>query len=337
MNIIETYDLSKTYGRILALYQVNLAVTAGSILGIVGASGAGKTTLLRILATLVAPTAGDALIGGSSVSSSPSRIRRIIGYMPHHFGVYPDMTVDEYLRFFAESHAVPRTESMNLVSDLLALVDLTHQRDQPLNHLSQGMYQRLNLARALAHDPQVLLMDETITGADPRAQVEICELIKELRHMGKTVVITTPSVADIVNLCTDITFIDQGHVILSGSYSVVYARMHHHRIIVMKFFGSVNLALSILHTFQGVRETLVVSAGDMPSADLPAQDERAPLALVTVLKEIRITYDGSYQVASDMLHKLMRSGVQVVSFAEQDDTAQTLLIKPESEGSQQQA
>ena len=195
MNIIETYDLSKSYGRMVALDQVNLAASAGAILGVVGAKGSGKTTLLRVLATLSTPTAGDALIAGSSILGSPSRIRRIIGYMPQHFGIYLDMTVDEYLHFFAESYAVPHAEQTQLISDLLALTDLSHHRDELLGRLSQGMHQRLNLARALAHDPQVLLMDEPISGADPRAHVEMRELIKELRNMGKTVVITAPIVA----------------------------------------------------------------------------------------------------------------------------------------------
>lgn len=326
MNIIETYDLSKSYGRAVALDQVNLAASAGAILGVVGSKGSGKTTLLRILATLTTPTAGDALIAGNSVLGSPTRIHRIIGYMPSHFGIYPDMTVDEYLRFFAESYAVPRAEQTQLISDLLALIDMSHQRDELLSRLSQGMHQRLNLARALAHDPQVLLMDEPISGADPRAHVEMRELIKELRNMGKTVVITAPIVADVANLCTDITILDQGRVILSGPYSAVYSRLHHHRIIVLKFFGNVALALSILRTFQGVREISVVTPPDTSSAS----PENAPPSIVTILKEIHVAYDGSYQAASDMLHMLMRSGVQVVSFNEQDDTAQTILIKPET-------
>lgn len=330
MNIIETYDLSKSYGRHVALDQVNLAASAGTILGVVGAKGSGKTTLLRILATLSTPTAGDALIAGNSVLGSPTRIHRIIGYMPHHFGIYPDMTVDEYLRFFAESYAVPRAEQTQLISDLLALIDMAHQRDELLSRLSQGMHQRLNLARALAHDPQVLLMDEPISSADPRAHVEMRELIKELRNMGKTVVITAPIVADITNLCTDIAILDQGRVILSGPYSAVYSRLHHQRIIVLKFFGNVALALSILRTFQGVRDILVVSPPAPSSPTDPASVENAPPAIVTILKEIHVAYDGSYQAASDMLHMLMRSGVQVVSFNEQDDTAQTILIKPET-------
>lgn len=329
MNIIETYDLSKSYGRQVALDQVNLAATAGAILGVVGAKGSGKTTLLRILATLSVPSAGDALIAGNSVMGSPSRIRRIIGYMPHHFGIYPDMSVDEYLRFFAESYAVPHAEQTQLIADLLALVDMSHQRGELLSQLSQGMHQRLNLARALAHDPQILLMDEPISGADPRAHVEMRELIKELRLMGKTVVITAPIVADIANLCTDIAILDQGHVILSGPYSAVYPRLYHHRVIVLKFFGNVTLALSLLRTFQGVRDILVISPAGTSSITDPASAENAPPAIVTILKEIHVAYDGSYQAASDMLHTLMRNGVQVVSFSEQDDTAQTILVKPD--------
>ena len=335
MNIIETYDLSKHYGPLTAIDQVNLAVPAGSIFGIVGARGSGKTTLLRILTTLVTPTAGDALIAGSSITGSPSRIRRIVGYMPHSFGVYPDMTVDEYLRFFAESYGVPRDEQTALVNDLLVLVDMAHRRSEQLSRLTQGMLQRLSLARALAHDPQVLLMDEPISGADPRAHVEMRELIKELRNMGKTVVISAPIVADIANLCTDIAILEQGRIILSGSYAAVYQRLHHHRIIVVKFFGNIALALSILKSYRGVQNAEVISDGAIDqTVNLQATDG-APPAVVTVLKELHAEYNGPYHDASEMLHLLMRSGVQVVSFGEQDDTAQTLIIKPENGAAEQ--
>jgi ABC-2 type transport system ATP-binding protein len=329
MNIIETYDLSKSYGRQMALDLVNFAVSPGAILGVVGPKGAGKTTLLRILATLAVPTAGDALIAGNSVTGSPSRIRRIIGYMPYHFGIYPDMTVDEYLRFFAESYSVPRSEQTQLIADLLALTDLSHHRTQLLDQLSRGMRNRLNLARALAHDPQVLLMDEPFTHADPRSHAEMRELIKELRNMGKTVLLTAPVVADIAQLCTDIMILEQGHVILSGAYSTVYPRLHHHRVIVLKFFGNAALALTILRRYHGVRNVSTM-APDRTARNSPPTQGPSPSTFTTVLKEIHITYDGNYQDASDMLNTLMRSGVQVVSFNEQDDTAQTLLIQPET-------
>ena len=329
MNIIETYDLSKSYGRQTALELVNLAVSPGAILGLIGPKGAGKSTLLRILATLSIPTAGDALIAGNSVTGSPLRIRRIIGYMPDHFGIYPDMTVDEYLRFFAESYSVPRSEQTQLIADLLALTDLSHHRTQLLDQLSQGMRQRLNLARALAHDPQVLLMDEPFTHADPRSHAEMRELIKELRNMGKTVLLSAPVVADVAQLCTDMVLLEQGRVVLSGAYSAVYPRLHHQRVIVLKFFGNAALALTILRRYQGVRNVSVM-APDSRVRNSPPTQEPAPSAFTTVLKEIHITYDGNYQDASDMLNTLMRSGVQVVSFNEQDDTAQTLLVQPET-------
>jgi ABC-2 type transport system ATP-binding protein len=336
MNIVETFDLTKRYDRVVALDQVNLAVSPGSILGVIGAQGAGKTTLLRICATLSIPTAGDVLIAGISVTEQPAQIRNLIGYISHHTGVYPDMTVDEYMHFFADGYAIRRSEQTQLISDLLALVDMSHHAHTALTQLSPGMQQRLSLARALIHDPQVLLMDEPISNADPRAHVEMRELIKELRNMGKTIIISAPIVADIADLCTNIAILDRGRIVLSGTSAEVYPRLHHHRVIVLKFFGNVGLALSILHTFQGVRDVLVVSLRTPACSESADPDSPHP-AIATILKEVHIAYDGSYQAASDMLFMLVRSGVQVVSFREQDDTAQALIISPDADAGELEA
>jgi ABC-2 type transport system ATP-binding protein len=328
MNIIETYDLSKSYGRLTAVDQVNLAIPAGSIYGIVGAGGSGKTTLLRILATLVSPTAGDAMIAGALISGSPTRIRRVVGYMPDGYGVYPDMTVEEYLGFYAASYGVPASDQAALVNDLLALVDMSHRRTELLSRLTRGMLQRLSLARTLAHDPQILLLDEPISGADPRAHVELRELIKELHNMGKTVVVSASIVADVANLCTDIAIIEQGRIVLAGQYSAVYQRLHHHRIIVVKFFGNASLAQSILRSYHGVRDVLVIASSNGEDKVAGDDAQGIPPVVVTVLKEIQVAYDGAYQDATDMLRMLMRSGVQVVSFGELDDSAQRLILRP---------
>jgi ABC-2 type transport system ATP-binding protein len=334
MNVVETYDLSKSFGKQVALDQVSLQIPAGAIFGVVGPAGCGKSTLLRLLATLTMPSAGDALIGGYSISGNPTRVRRLVGYMPAIFGIYPDMTVTEYLRFFAGCYGVPAAEHTSLVSDLLQLVDLSHRRNDPIERLTHGMRQRLSLARTLTHDPQVLLLDEPFTGADPRASVELRELLKELRQMGKTALVTTSTVADVAGLCTDLAILEQGKVMLSGDYPSLQERVRHHRTLSVKFFGNIELATRIVQNSPGTLAIHLISTGDSQMSEhtraqaTPATSENQPApVVVTVLKQLDVLFDGSYEEASEILRLLMRSGVQVVSFSEQPDRAETLLVR----------
>jgi ABC-2 type transport system ATP-binding protein len=329
MNVIEMFELTKSYGKQVAVDQLNLTVPSGAVFGLIGPGGSGKTTLLRMLATLATPTGGDATVAGMSITASPSRVRRVIGYMPDSFGVYPQMSVNEYLRFFANCYGVPESDQISLVSDLLQLVDLAHKRNDQLDQLTHGMRQRLSLARTLAHDPQVLLLDEPITGADPRAHVEMRELIKELRNMGKSVVITAPVIADVEELCTHIAILDRGKTALSGTYSSVQDRARRQRTIVIKFFGNADLATSIVVRTPGIVDVQHLSSGEVQSTgDLPGADitSGTPPAVITILKQLRVRFNGSYNDASEMLRMLMRSGVQVVSFSEQADSAEDLLM-----------
>ncbi len=184
--IIETRNLVKRYGKLEAVNNLNLAVPEGAIYGFVGPNGAGKTSTMRILTTLMRPTSGEAYVAGYEVTKQPRNVRRAIGYMPDFFGVYDDMRVWEYLDFFAACYDIPERERNPLVDDLLELVDLTHRKNDMVDKLSRGMKQRLCLARTLAHDPQVLILDEPASGLDPRARIEIRELLVELASMGKT-------------------------------------------------------------------------------------------------------------------------------------------------------
>ncbi len=330
MSIIEAVDLGKSYAGRACLYQINLSVPSGAIYGVVGTYGAGKTTLLKLLATLITPSTGDAIVNGYSLVGSPARIRRMVGYMPQRFGVYSYMSVEEYISFYADCQGVPTSERAALVNDLLQLVDLGHRRQDEVSRLTFAMKQRLSLARALTNDPQLLLLDEPFSGVDPRSQVEMRELIRELQNMGKTIVLTASASQNIAGLCTDIAILSRGELLVSGNAPGVQSLFHQHRTIAVRFFGNVDIATSAIKHNAGVQDIKVISHG----LDVgPTSDQaEAPLpAIATVLKEIRASFTGSYGEASELLRLLMRSGVQVVSFNEEPETADALLIYPEGE------
>ncbi len=233
--IVETKDLVKTYqgGKKTAVQGLSLEVPTGSIYGFVGPNGAGKTTTMRMLTTLTRPSGGSATVAGHSVTEEPRAVRQSIGYMPDKFGVYEDMRVWEYLDFFAACYDIPERERKRLIDDLLELVDLSHRRDDMVDKLSQGMKQRLSLARTLAHDPQVLILDEPASGLDPRARVEIRELFVELANMGKTIFFSTHILADVQEVCTHIGIIEAGQMITQGSMDAMRAQLQPHREIIV--------------------------------------------------------------------------------------------------------
>jgi ABC-2 type transport system ATP-binding protein len=219
--MIAVEGLHKRYGGRVALQDVDFSVPGGEIFGFVGPNGAGKTTTIRILATLTAADRGAATIGGIPVAEDPHGVRELIGYMPDFFGVYDRLTSEEYLEFYAACHGVPRRRRRKVASELLELVDLGDRVGDQVDTLSRGMKQRLCLARALVHDPQVLLLDEPASGLDPRARVEMRELIRELRRMGKTILVSSHILPELEELCTWIGFIDEGRMVAAGPMSEV--------------------------------------------------------------------------------------------------------------------
>jgi ABC-2 type transport system ATP-binding protein len=216
-NIIETHDIRKTFGSFEAVRGVNLSVPRGSIYGFIGPNGAGKTTTMRILTTLTKPSTGTAIVNGYDVLKDRRNVRKSIGYMPDEFGVYEDLRVWEYLDFFAACYDIPEQDRKALVRDLLELVDLPHRREDMVDSLSRGMKQRLSLARTLIHDPQVLILDEPASGLDPRARVEIRELLAELARMGKTIFFSTHILADVEDICSHIGIFEAGQMVMQGS------------------------------------------------------------------------------------------------------------------------
>jgi ABC-2 type transport system ATP-binding protein len=223
--VIEVEGLHKRFGDQVALEEVDFAVPQGEIFGFVGPNGAGKTTTIRILATLAVPDAGTANIGGIPVAEDPHGVRELIGYMPDFFGVYDRLTAEEYLEFYAACHGVPHRRRRAVARELLELVDLTGRAGDQVDTLSRGMKQRLCLARALVHDPAVLLLDEPASGLDPRARIEMRELIRELRRMGKTILVSSHILPELEELCTWVGFIDRGRMVAAGPMKDVRNRV----------------------------------------------------------------------------------------------------------------
>ncbi len=331
--MIETRELTRVFGKTTAVDRLSIQIGAGSIFGIVGPNGAGKTTLIRMLAALLPPTSGDALVGGASIRRHTARVRRLVGYLPDVSGVYPDMTVAEYMTFFAACYGVPANDRAALTGDLLALVDLSHRRNEPVDKLSRGMRQRLGMARALVHDPQVLLLDDATASLDPRARVELRELLKELRSMNKTIVITSHILAELEDMCTHIGIMESGHILVAGESAAIRARLRPHRIIAVKFFGNIEMAINHARTGQGVVD---VRLGSLPSeavrdadrintAHVADHEEAMDASALHALKEMQIVFAGNYSDATELLRHLMRTGVQVVSFSEQADSLEKIL------------
>jgi ABC-2 type transport system ATP-binding protein len=223
--MIETNDLTKMYGELYALNRLNLTLHQGDVYGFIGPNGAGKTTTMRILATLLNPSWGEATVCGYSIYTGSKEIRRVIGYMPDFFGVYDDMKVIEYLEFFASAYRIKGPARKKICEEVLELVDLTYKRDALVTSLSRGMTQRLGLARTLLHDPQVLLLDEPASGLDPRARIEMRALLKELRIMGKTILVSSHILPELADICNKIGIIEQGCLLVNGEVTEVMKRV----------------------------------------------------------------------------------------------------------------
>ncbi|HYH66740.1 MAG TPA: ABC transporter ATP-binding protein [Urbifossiella sp.] len=215
--MIETSDLTKKYGDLYALERLTIKLGQGDVYGFIGPNGAGKTTTMRILATLLNPSWGEASVCGYSIYTGSKEIRRAIGYMPDFFGVYDDMKVTEYLEFFAAAYRIQGPGRRKKVDQVLDYVDLGYKRDALVTSLSRGMTQRLGLARVLLHDPQVLLLDEPASGLDPRARIEMRELIKRLRQEAKTIMVSSHILPELADICNKIGIIERGKLIFNGS------------------------------------------------------------------------------------------------------------------------
>jgi len=223
--LVEIKNLTKRFKALVAVNNLSLAVEEGDVFGLIGPNGAGKTTTLKMLATLLKPTFGDAWIDGYSLRSEAAMIRPIIGFMPDFFGLYEGMLVEEYLDFFAAAYRLDAPKRRKVIGEVLELTDLTSKKETLVDSLSRGMQQRLSLARVLIHDPKLLLLDEPASGLDPRARVEIRELLKELGKMGKTIIISSHILHELSELCNKVGIVEKGHLLISGDVKEVMKRV----------------------------------------------------------------------------------------------------------------
>jgi ABC-2 type transport system ATP-binding protein len=252
MDYVEIRHLWVTYGSFVAVRDLSFTIPKGEVFGFIGPNGAGKTTTIKVLATLLRPARGRALIDGVSVTYSPKLIRKKIGYVPDFFGVYEDLSAYEYLHFFAAAYRIDRAKRRTVVDDVLALTDLAHKKHAPVEALSRGMKQRLGLARVLLHDPDLLLLDEPASGLDPRARIEIRELLKELRNMGKTILISSHILAELEQLCTRIGIIEAGRMVAEGSLEDIYDKLRLLRVVHLQLKEPTDELLKKIGNIAGV-------------------------------------------------------------------------------------
>ena len=232
--MIKTVDLTKKYGDAFAIRSIDLDLGAGDLFGFIGPNGAGKTTTMRIIATLLEPSWGEAYVCDHSVHTAPKEIRRLVGYMPDFFGVYDDMTVVEYLEFFAAAYRIGGQQRRKRVNEMLEIVDLEFKRDAFANTLSRGQTQRLGLARTLLHDPQVLLLDEPLSGLDPRARIEMRNLLRKLGEMGKTIIVSSHILPELADVCNKVGIIDRGELKQNAEVTEVIRMVREHTVLVIQ-------------------------------------------------------------------------------------------------------
>lgn len=306
--MIETRGLFKTYGSLTAINNLSLQVPRGAIYGFAGPNGAGKTSTMRILTTLLLPTSGQAFVAGHEVTKDPRAVRRLIGYMPDYFGVYEDMKVWEYLDFFAACYNITANDRPTMISDLLDLVDLGHRRDDMVDKLSRGMKQRLCLARTLVHDPQVLILDEPASGLDPRARIEIRELLVELARMGKTIFFSTHILADVSEICTHIGIIEAGQLVVQGRMDDVRRR----------WMASREVVITLLGRADDAKRELV---------QMPAVVEVTEMAGDGGRQRLRVAFNGEDQVLTDMIQALAVQQIPVLNFNEEAHDLESVFMR----------
>ena len=310
--ILDVKDLCKTYRKAKrpAVDHLTFTVDEGAIYAFVGPNGAGKTTTIRIIATLLRPDGGDVRVGGYRIDTERQDVRRLLGFIPDEFGLYGEMLVGEYLEFFAGCYGVAPEKRATMVNDLLELVGLTHRRDDAVQTLSRGMRQRLGVARALVHDPALIVADEPAAGLDPRARVELREIFRVLQEMGKTIFLSSHVLRELDDVATHAGIIEQGRLVASGTVDEIRARLRPHRRVRVAFLGPADDAQAWLTGHPQVIEVEVAPAA--------SRNGGSPALLVTL--------QGGEEAVAQLLAELIDARFAVVSYTEEQDTLESLFL-----------
>lgn len=301
--MIKIRGFTKYFGSFCAVHNLSLDIFKGDVFGYIGPNGAGKTTTLKFLATLLKPTAGDAYVAGYSVTRNIYDVRRHMGYMPDEFGVYDGMRLWEYLDFFAAAYRIPSKRRKGIIDDVLELLDLTHKRDDFVEALSRGMKQRLCLAKTLLHDPEVLILDEPASGLDPRARIEMKELIKELRRMGKTIMISSHILSELADFCNKIGIIERGKMLAAGDLDDIRRSIKEHRVLEIELLNGTDVAQRFVERQPGVIK--VESEGSL----------------------LRVEYAGHLDDVVALHRGLIEQGSQVVWFREHETNLEEVFLR----------
>lgn len=301
--MIETIDLTKRYGSYTALNELNIHVKKGTVYGLVGQNGAGKSTTFQILATLMVPTSGTALIDGVDVTQNPTEVRRKIGYMPDFFGVYDQLRTSEYLDFYGASYGLSILERKKLIPELLELVQLSHKVNDYVDVLSRGMKQRLCLARCLIHNPEVLILDEPASGLDPRARVEMRDILRSLKSMNKTIIISSHILPELAEMCDQIGVVDQGVLVANGSVSDIHDKLQQQKVIQIRTFGSHQEVIAFLEAEEDVLSIQSIKEG-----------------------EIEFDYKGSDFEQKDLLKRAVEAQLPLLSFNQVDTDLEDIFM-----------
>ncbi|NDO46742.1 ABC transporter ATP-binding protein [Clostridium sp. MD294] len=287
--MLEIKHLMKKYGKFTAVDDLNLTVPESSIFGFVGPNGAGKTTTMKIMSGLLKATDGSVIIDGVDVTKNPKALKEHIGYMPDFFGVYDDLKVSEYMDFYAGTYYIPYEQRESLINNLLEIVDLSHKKDTYVDSLSRGMKQRLCLARSLIHDPKLLILDEPASGLDPRARVEMKEVLKQLQIMGKTIIISSHILPELAEMCTEVGIIDKGHIVVQGTVQEIMKQMTKVRRIQIRPLENMTALMKLLEE-QPLVEDIIENTFDIEFSYQGEDKELAELLKQIVLADIAIIY-----------------------------------------------
>jgi len=292
--VIQTRNLTKKYGDRFAIRAIDLDLAAGDLFGFIGPNGAGKTTTMRILATLLEPTYGEAYVCGYSIYRHAKEIRRLVGYMPDFFGVYDDMTVIEYLEFFAAAYRINGARRRQVCQEKLELVDLDFKRDALANTLSRGQTQRLGLARVLLHEPQVLLLDEPLSGLDPRARIEMRAVLRRLGQQGKTIMVSSHILPELADMCNKVGIIDRGVMTINAAVAEVMKRVRQRLVLLIDVAQDREAAAGVLEQSPWVEKVV-------PQAD-----------------HLRVELKQGVEDYTDLSTLLVQSGFKIRLFREEE-------------------